>query len=245
MKKPPILILTVLALILLSACASRPGFTPMPEPAQPVVHEPTGKGTYWWYARFQIVWPENEPPNWTVDLMLADRIVKPAIEVYRSEIHLWRFHRRAARDNAGHQFSFIFYSDPQTAAHMYRQIEVSGFLEQLISAGLVNRVLFDNTKTPQRPAVEDTSDPNWPVELRKAWPLFIMGVSENWLDLVEQYIPPSVVGHTDALDLFPIYRSADEKISQIWRHNAQHAYLHHLNALFGYQTMMLKKPIRF
>jgi hypothetical protein len=65
---------------------------------------------YWWYARYRLEWPQGAEPDWPVDLLLADRVIKPVLQSHRNEISYWRFHRRAIRDEAGHQFSFIFYT---------------------------------------------------------------------------------------------------------------------------------------
>ena len=141
----------------------------------------------WWYARFQINWPEKSTSNLYLDTMLAHKIVLPVLKKNRKNIYLWRFHRRAARDNAGHQFSFIFYASPPVARKIYRSITADPFLNQLKQAGIIVRHTFDDTGTVVRPGIEDTSDPNWSVQIQKSWPYFIMGTSQTWLDLIVQY----------------------------------------------------------
>ena len=83
--------------------------TPAPPPQK------IASSSGWWFARFRMHWPAEEQVNWHLDLLIAHRIVAPALARYGDEIRLWRFHRRAVRDQAGHQFSFIFYASAQTA----------------------------------------------------------------------------------------------------------------------------------
>jgi hypothetical protein len=141
----------------------------------------------WWYARFQMNWSEEPKPNLYLDAMLAHKIVLPVLNKYRKNIYLWRFHRRAARDNAGHQFSFIFYASPPAARKIYRSIAADPFLNQLKQAGIIKRHTFDDTGTVVKPGIENTSDRGWSIPIQKSWPYFIMGTSQTWLDLIVQH----------------------------------------------------------
>jgi hypothetical protein len=42
-----------------------------------------------------------------------------------------------------------------------------------------------------------------------------------------------------------IYRAAERHVSQIWFREGQHAFLHHLSAVFGYRELLIVKPMRF
>jgi hypothetical protein len=41
--------------------------------------------------------------RWENDLLIAHQIAAPLLKARRIEIDLWRFHRRSAEDNTGHQ----------------------------------------------------------------------------------------------------------------------------------------------
>ncbi len=112
-----VVVLTVLAAVMLAGCASvGPGVSPVP----PTAKEATGPSQNgWWYARFVMNWPADKEPSWYIDPLLAHRVVSPVLDRYGNDIVLWRFHRRAARDQAGHQFSFIFYATPETAREVF------------------------------------------------------------------------------------------------------------------------------
>jgi hypothetical protein len=76
-------------------------------------------------------WPENEDPMWQTDLILAHKVLSPIITQHQETIGLWRFHRRALRDQAGHQFTFIFYASPQVARQVFNQVDADPFLEEM------------------------------------------------------------------------------------------------------------------
>ena len=154
-------------------------------------------GNYWWYLRFRMEWLEGNPPAWHTDLLLADLVVRPVLELRRADITLWRVHRRAARDAAGHQFSFIFYATPETARDVFAEIEASPALGMARAGGRVTAVLQDDPLHPSRPERADTSDPAWSAALRTAWPDYLMGASRMWLSLVSQLAAPPAPGRCE------------------------------------------------
>jgi len=202
------------------------------------------KTQYWWYARFRLVWTPDTEPDFPVDLLLADAIVKPVLHTYRQNIKYWRFHRRAARDNAGHQFSFIFFTDKDTAGNIYRSILNDQIANQLKRENIIQEIILDDLNSNLLTDIKDTSDKNWSLAIQKAWPAYIMGVSNMWLQLIEQEI--GVYNRTDDTNaLLNAYRMASQQITQLWQTEAQHAFLHHLNAIFGYEPVIINKAIQF
>lgn len=63
----------------------------------------------WHNFRFRMQWPENENPKWWLDLFVMDSLFREILSKHRDKIGLWRFHRRAARDNSGHQLTLLCY----------------------------------------------------------------------------------------------------------------------------------------
>ncbi len=188
-------------------------------------------GYGWWYAAFRFHWPEGEVPGWHRDLMVAHRIVAPVLSRHLREIRLWRIHRRAARDGAGHRFSFIFYSTPATARRIYAEIEADPDLAELRRHGIVEAVQFDDTHRIARPGLAATSDPHWAEIVQLTWPAYIMGVSTMWLELVERLAAAQAVRELAEDD----YRRLADILDRLWADHARHAYLHHLNAVYGYR----------
>jgi len=194
----------------------------------------------WWYAQFRMHWPEKEKANWHLDLLIAHKIVAPALAQYKDEIRLWRFHRRAVRDSAGHQFSFIFYASAETAYQVFNLMRSNPLLIEMISAEMIIKYRYDNTNRITKSRIEDTSDATWPLSIQKTWPYFIMGASRMWLNLISETIAgmPDSDGLLSLQENENLYKKANAAISELWMKEGQHAFLHHLSALFGYREII-------
>ncbi len=220
--------------VLASGCASVDRTGPIDRAGGAV-----GQGNGWWAARLHMNWPLDEAPAWHIDLILADRVIAPVLERYRDRIALWRFHRRASRDHAGHQFSFLFHASPEVAKRIFRDIRCDALLAELKASGVVLRDSYDETDRVARPHIEDTSDPRWPVSIRKSWPYFIMGVSQMWLELIRYAVEDASSRDSSAPqgveDLNDLYGRVNRTVTELARAQGRHAFLHHLNAVFGYE----------
>ncbi len=238
MKKNTYLILAMLLLFsLLSSCTSL-STTRIPEEER--ASPSTGSG--WWYVRFQISWPVNEEPQWHTDLILAHRVLSPIILQNKEKIGLWRFHRRALRDDAGHQFSFLFYASSKTAEQIFNQVRSDPLLEQMKAGGLLIKEGYDDTTVIARPHLSDTSDPRWSLPVQRTWPYYIMGVSNMWLhmisEIVEEY--PSDERNPRSLhECLDFYKKVDDSITEMWKKEGCHAYFHHLSAMFEYEPLLV------
>jgi len=212
---------------------------PMAGPPDRLAAEPL----YWWYARFRMVWKPRRKPRWFLDPLIAHRVLQPVVTDFSAQIPLWRFHRRAARDAAGHQFSFIFYATPETARAVFDRIAQDPTLQLLYDGHLLAAVVFDDPDNPERPAVADTSDRNWSVPVQKSWPYFAMGASQTWLDLIDRLCQasPQASKKSDAVQLTDYYRRISGEVDRTWQTEGRHAYLHHLNAIFGYVPLIFRE----
>jgi hypothetical protein len=99
------------------------------------------------------------------------------------------------------------------------------------------------------PDIEDTSDAKWSPALQKAWPYFIMGASQMWLDLIDKLIAerPSGKGSTTLEQTRQLYRDVDVEVLRVWQNEGRHAFLHHLNAIFEYEPLWVyeRRPLKF
>jgi hypothetical protein len=249
--------LALLALVWLSGCALAPvpPDAPRPAAADPTVMDPALAGPavtdptvapdalYWWYVRFRMHWPEGEEASWYPDLWLADRLLGPVLEAEAASIDLWRFHRRAARDGAGRQFSFIFRATPVTAARINARIGNDPLVHRMQRDGILSQVVFEDPARPQRPGIGDTSDSAWSPEMQRAWPHFIMGVSRLWLELIRELQQ----GSDWPLEPAQRYAAISDSVDAHWRNEGSHALLHHLNAIFGYREVQIlrRELLRF
>ena len=189
---------------------------------------------------------QSERADFSWHPMIADRILRPVIETHSRAMPLWRFHRRAAADAAGHQFSFIFYGTPETAAEIRDAVESNDLVHRLLKTGILKTVIFSDGQSDGVSEKEATSDPAWPPEVQRSWPYFIMGVSQSWLDQIAQLrqsFPGSSENsnpdHGDLETLLEYYMVLNDRLNSQWTRYGRHAYFHHINALFGYEPVYL------
>ncbi|WP_094708994.1 hypothetical protein [Hahella sp. CCB-MM4] len=215
----------------------------------------------WYQACFRMPLNENGEPDFTIDYILADKVVAPTLQRHVARISLWRFHRRSARDVTGHQFSFLYYTDEDTHSEMAGELQNNPFLRKLMEKEQVIRFIPQCRGGKNRQQISSTSDPHWDPMLQKSWPYFIMGVSASWLSLIHQADiaieggennieagdsdSRTTIINNEKSDLYARYEQIEAKVTEIWQEEGQHAYLHHLNALFGYEPLKIQKWLSF
>jgi len=207
---------------------------------QPLKPDDLPSGNGWWSARFRLSWPPNTDPIWYMDLYLAHQVILPVLQAHQNDIHLWRFHRRAARDGAGRQFSFIFYASPRTARNIFQTLPSDPMVGNMKFAGVIDDIVCDDPAKLTRPNIEDTSDKNWPVSIQKTWPYYIMGVSQMWLNLIAQVADDKMKNDSPSSikEIETFYKQVNETMTDLWQKQGRHAFMHHLNALFGYEPLI-------
>lgn len=227
---------------LAGACAPDLSLRPPTQepPSARVSFEEEGNG--WWEVYFQLAWNQAEQPSWHLDALIADQIIAPALVHSEERIFLWRFHRRAAPDENGHRFTFLFYADAETAESINEEVENSRLASELLESGIVKEMRLAALDEGAAREIGAKSDPGWPEAIQRAWPWFIMGVSQSWLRLISevkaQRPPPE---RESPAEISEYYRGIHDEISALWREHGQHAYLHHLNAVFGYQLLIIRE----
>jgi len=234
--------------LLLSACAGI-----VKSPQQAVLVEPSvivdSSASYWWRYDVHLSWPEQQEPSWYMDMFLADQLFSPVLLEYSPKLPLWRFHRRAIRDNSGHRFALLFFSDAHLAKDIYQSIEQRyRFLESIGLHG-IDHITKSDLANPPPAGIAAASDGHWYVEIQQTWPYFIKGVSESWLRLVQALARPELVNSEipDFDALSGVYSKIENQVKAYWRNQGGHAYLHHLNAIFGYEDVIIteRKLMRF
>jgi len=240
-------ILLCLFLLGLVSCSGLPGTALMRETGPDVPTAATGEAAAlsWWNARFVTSMAAKEEPRWVSDLMVADLVIEPVIGEFASVLALWRFHRRAVHDDGGHIFSFVFYANQQTADQVFAMIDKSPALARLKQHGLIDRYENDLLAENNRRDLGGASDSHWSLALQEVWPAYIMGASVMWLGLINQHIDATGAADRDFDELVAAYEKVNAAISELWRKEGQHAFLHHLNALFGYEPMRLEVETNF
>jgi hypothetical protein len=221
-------------LVVLAGCAA----PPMKETALPVAPPAPLEGR-WHVVYFSYVWPKKSPPRWQLDTLIAHRVIAPVLKRYQQRVALWRFHRRAARDGAGHRLRFMFYAEDKVAASVIREVKTASLLCALQAGGWVKRV-SDGDFGAHSERVSATSDPRWPTEVQNTWPYYIMGVSRAWLELIASVEGGRTRSISDAATLVRRYQRIDDEVSRIWRDFGQHAYVHHLSGVYGYKPLEVR-----
>ena len=240
LQRVQVLVLTIAVGSLLVACAGPSIDTPPPSASAPtarVAGEPK-----WWRLRVRMGFKDLEQVQWHIDALLAERLFAPLIERYGPALTPWRFHRRAGPDEYGHQFSFIFYADAAIADRVVRTLDASLLLDRLRRAGYVRSVLMPHEDTVWGGDLGAVSDRSWPTEIQRSWPWFIMGVSQHWLALIREVRSGAdLPADGDLHATLARYEAIHSRVDALWQNHAQHAYLHHLNAAFGYRLLLLEE----
>lgn len=196
---------------------------------------------YWWQLRFRLAWPEDEAPDFSQHLLIAEQLLLPVLVENQAQLPLWRFHRRAGRGDAGNQFSLIFYSDEATADRINQQVQADALTQWLLHHKMIEKVRFAQRSPAELGRLELTSDPEWPLDIQRSWPYFIMGASQTWILLVQQISrQEALAGDVNYPALLQHYRNVDARLNKQWQSYGQHAYLHHLSAIFGYQPLQIR-----
>lgn len=244
------ILLSRLVLLLVAVAAPAAGADAPPRAAEPAPAATAAGDPVWHRVRFRIHMNPGETPKWSLDALVAHRIVAPALARERSAIVLWRFHRRAYADATGHSLSFITYAPRAHNAALCRALEADPLAADMIRDGLLDKVECEAFPASAERLVEGTSDSSWSPAVQRAWPYYIMGVSEMWLRLIDEHArqlaatspPATTLGGTAAF-----YDSVNHALTQAWRVEGEHALLHHLNGLFGYEPIVIteRRPYIF
>ena len=76
-----------------------------------------------------------------------------------------------------------------------------------------------------------------------------MGASQMWLELISETLAelPSRNAALSLAENEQLYKEVNEIITSLWEVNGRHAFLHHLNALFGYNPVIVyeKRMLNF
>jgi len=242
------LLVLVACLLAVAGCMTprQPAAAPADRPSAGAAGSDTSR---WWQICFIFDWPEESSPAWHLDLLVAHRVVAPVLEKHGEAIPLWRFHRRAVRDETGHQFSLIVYAGAGISEKIFKAMQTAPDVTELQSSGCLKKMSMGPTGANGGHHIEDTSDPRWSTEVQKSWPWFIMGVSRMWLTLADEKAADS--GGEDRPTTLParidFYKELNATITQVWQQEGAHALLHHLNAIFGYEPVVIREErlIRF
>lgn len=187
----------------------------------------------WHFINFKIKWDKKFPVNFFVDLMIIDLLISPTIEKFEPKLILWRLHRSATKD--GHILRFIFYITPKISEDIFKNIEANKFY-----AFIKKNYLEDLIEQEGSQKIEGAGDSNWPQEINKSWPYYIMGVSNMFIKLIKE-VKVSINNQpkeNSKEELESYYKEIEKKIDDIWLRYGCHSFIHHLSAIIGYKPVI-------
>jgi len=199
----------------------------------------------WHKYYFRMNWPDNENPKWWLDLFVVDNLFREILSIHRDKIDLWRFHRRAKKDNAGHELTLYCYMTKEDSVLINDYIQKSRTLKILKNNEYLREYFYEeNGKN-----IDDSSEKNWSFEIQKSWPYFIEGVSEMLLEMINVIRVPVAVSlglhppFEEPNDIERLYIKVNERLTILWQNEGSYAFFHHINALFGYVPLLAQPRI--
>lgn len=199
----------------------------------------------WGHFQFRIKWNRKDRVAFHIDLLLLDLIVAPTIEKFnKNDIEFWQCHRRATSDKAGHQFSLYVYTKPDIAKKIKAEIDDNLIYKDLLKDGHFEEELLFKTKGE---SLEYLSDNTWHPFIRKTWPHFIQGSTKMLLALIHE-IKTDLKSKGELKEgnlkgLLSNYDKINDEIAKLWKTHFQHAFAHHLWAIFGYNDMLINSQL--
>jgi hypothetical protein len=188
----------------------------------------------WWSARFHLHWDDGEEPDLSLDLLIADQVIRPMLLQMGEQVVYWRFHRRARRDSSGHQFTLHFFSSREVAQKIFSKLRENQVLNQLLACEVIERIRFDTTETESLRPFHSLNDKRWSEPMQQSWIWFAQGVSATWLQIVTEFRMSEGGLPQDVQEMRVFYQAISDRVLKLWKHEGKVAFLHHLNALFGY-----------
>jgi hypothetical protein len=150
---------------------------------------------------------------------------------------LWRIHRRATDDADGHVFAFDCYAAQDVHEKIKRTITEHPAINFLRDTKLLRDSFPLEDDPADSSAIGAFSVKTWPGPLQEAWPYYIHGVSRMALELIEKLrpSPPPKLVEVSAFDgCKAYYVDLMGEFNAVWRNCGSDAFLHHINAVFGY-----------
>ena len=197
----------------------------------------------WYRINFKIKWDRKPPANFHIDLMIIDLLINPAVNKFKEKFgdNLWTFHRAAAsNDPDGHTLLFNFYTEPKTAEKVFEFIKSNGnysLIKKYLELDPKLTITGTEKNSFKKETISDVD--NWPLEIQKSWPYYIKGSCEMFLIFIEEVKNNNNFQYKRE-EAEKFYVKIQNAISEKWFKYGSHAFLHHLDAIFGYELIYLQ-----
>ncbi len=174
-------------------------------------------------------------PEFFVALAILDLLFAPAVKKFRKDFECWRFHWSSTQ-NDGHRLKFFFKTSSKKAGEITKFINDLGFCafakSEYIETEEIKSEIFGQCESSSK--IETISDENWPGEIQKSWPHYIMGVSDMAIALVEEAKKKQEeLNQSDKVKLEEYYKKVEVDVALMWKKYGNHAFFHHLALMLG------------
>ena len=231
-------LLVCVLFLFVTGCSVRRGM-PLGEPVSPE------DGASWHQVRTYFSWPAGEEINFIDPMIVAHRVFKPVLAQSAREIYLWRFHQRALRDAGGKQITFFIFTTPKHFSAIENEVRENTILQQMMADGVIQRLESGVVQVSNPHMLAGISDEKWPEQLQDAWPLYANGASAAWLALVDSFAAERCADDAPYSALKGCFQKVAADVDVNWRMHGQHAFFHHLSAIFGYRPVYMRKDLVF
>ncbi len=171
-----------------------------------------------------------------IDVLLAGLVFRS----YTAFSDLWRFHRRFAKDQTGHRFTFYMHTFEDMIQALYEEIQKDPLVEFLTKNGY-GKIKTDYLSENYHRAWDtgSLSDPSWHPVVRNNWPWLATGFSRMWLEMILVCMDrlrieiPKKLNRTNVENLIQACSMINGMIVGIYQTQGQHFVTHHTDVLFG------------
>lgn len=191
----------------------------------------------WYWINLKFKCKDTSNPEFFIALMVLDQLLAPVVKKFRKDFEFWRFHWSSTNDD-GHRLKFFFRTSSQVAEKVTKfvnNLNLCSFAksEYIEIPEIRHEVFSDN--------IEAISDENWPDELKKSFPNYIMGVCDMALSLIEEIKKKQNQGvnQNNKTQLEEVYKKIEKELASVWKRYGNHAFLHHLALILGNKKIVI------
>jgi len=165
----------------------------------------------------------------SIDLMIIDKTIRQLINQYGPNTN-WTFYRFAENKindiNSSHGIQFKI--ENVTIHKIKKQIDKNNTINQLSENGYIQEINYYEKIS--------IADPVWPLEMRQNWHFLANGFCKFILGLIQYHIITNKVNLSNNIeDRICEYKEINKEISKLYNNWSNHAFFHHISAIFGYE----------
>ena len=192
----------------------------------------------WHLINLKLKCEDISKPDFFVALIILDLLFAPAVKKFRKDFECWRFHWSSTNED-GHRLKLFFKTSSQKAEDITQLINSLDFCafakKEYLETQEIKQELFPPDKPDISSKIETISEENWPEEIKKSWPYYIMGASDMVITLIEEVKKKQAdeLDKNDKTKLEEYYKKVEVNMALAWKRYGNHAFFHHLALVLG------------